>query len=141
MYFGECPAHRREALETFDALEDVAGRPLLAVTADVTVEAVLGPDVTAPHAEHSPADIDQPLALQEEELGDPTLLPDALEVARADRVLRALLGPVAPLNTWDPETVWLRSLRGVINERVRHRGGCTCADTAWTRGTASTRVH
>jgi hypothetical protein len=42
-------------------------------------------------------------------------------------VLRELLGAAAKRTTWDPRTVWARSVRGVINERVRWQEGCMCA--------------
>ena len=139
-YFSGCAAHRREAEGTFEALEEVSGRVLLAVTADIPVGAVLAPSVPAAHAVETADDVDLHLAL-EEELGDATLVQEALDVARADRVLRTLLGPAMEHSTWDPETVWLRSLRGIVNERVRHRGGCTCADAERPGRKAVNRVH
>jgi hypothetical protein len=125
-YFAGCPAHRREARATFEALEQIAARVLLVVDADLTVEAVLWS-----HGRTPPVDsldvIEAQMALEEED-GDPTRVQESLGVARSEHVLRTLLGPAAQQSTWEPETIWLRSIRGVVNERVRHREGCTCAD-------------
>ena len=49
----------------------------------------------------------------------------AREVAD-EKLMNTLLGPWTPHSRWDPRTMWVRSLRGVINERVRHSGGCVC---------------
>jgi len=125
-YFAGCPAHRREAQATFEALERVAGRVLLALDADATVGAVLGSRDPTPPADSLDV-IEAQMAL-EEELGHPTHMQEVLGVARAGHVLRSLLGPAAQQSTWEPDTVWPRSVRGVVNERVRHREGCTCAE-------------
>jgi hypothetical protein len=39
-----------------------------------------------------------------------------------------LLGDAAKLSTWGADTIWHRSVRGVVNERVRHLDpeNCTC---------------
>jgi hypothetical protein len=139
-YFAGCFAHRREAHDTFEALEQIARRVLLAVTPDIQLGAMLDRSGPGPDLEDSLDSVEHALAL-EEELRDPALLPEALDVARAAEVLRILLGPVAAHTTWDPETVWLRSLRGIVNERVRHRGGCTCAEAEGNVRTTVTRVH
>jgi hypothetical protein len=46
------------------------------------------------------------------------------DFSRTEHVFNTLLGFVA--STWDPATIWVRSIRTIVNERVRHRGGCTC---------------
>jgi hypothetical protein len=125
-YFPECPAHRREAQATFEALEQVAARALLAVDADLTVAAVLGSRVMTPPGDS--LDVIEAQMAVEEELIDSTRVQESLGAARADRVLRTLLGPAGQQTTWEPNTVWLRSVRGVIDERVRHGEGCTCAE-------------
>jgi hypothetical protein len=41
--------------------------------------------------------------------------------------MKALLGHGADESSWDPSTIWVRSVRGVINERVKlHKRGCRC---------------
>jgi hypothetical protein len=125
-HFAGCPAHRREAQATFEALENIAARVLLAVDADLTVEAILGSRGATPPADSLDV-IEAQIAL-EEELRDPTRVQESLGVDRSEHVLRTLLGPAAHQSTWEPETVWVRSIRGVVNERVRHREDCTCAD-------------
>jgi hypothetical protein len=125
-YFAGCPAHRREAQATFEALEQVAGRVLLALDADATVGAVLGSRDATPPADSLDV-IEAQMAL-EEELARPTHMAEGFWMARADKVVRSLLGPAAQQSTWEPDTIWLRSVRGVVNERVRHREGCTSAE-------------
>jgi hypothetical protein len=139
-YFNGCPAHQREARGAFEALEKIAGRPLLAVTADTAVGAVIGPGADVSYA-FDPSEMTEHQMALEEELSDPILVEEALDTARADHVLRTLLGPAADPCTWDPETVWPRSLRGIVNERVRHRGPCTCANPERPRRKGLTRVH
>ena len=60
---------------------------------------------------------------------DPELVDRELEALTAEYALTTLLGPVRSQCHWDPETVWRRSVRGLINERVRQSEGCTCTLT------------
>jgi len=74
--------------------------------------------------------IELELALEEDKLA----LRDAarlaiLLAADDDMVMKPLLGPWAERSRWDPKTIRTRSVRAVINERVRHSGGCVCAET------------
>jgi acyl carrier protein len=48
------------------------------------------------------------------------------DFSKTEHVFSFLLGSVASLSTWDPATIWLRSIRSIVNERVRRRGGCRC---------------
>ena len=41
-------------------------------------------------------------------------------------VFRVLVGPGAMRTTWDCETLPARSIRGIIEERVRLRDDCAC---------------
>jgi hypothetical protein len=65
----------------------------------------------------------------EEELGDPDVVNLALRQVADESVMKRLLGAAVQTSHWDAATIWVRSIRGVINERVRHRGGCTCGET------------
>lgn len=125
-YFAGCPAHHLEARAAFEALEQLARRALLAVDADATVGCVLGTGIQSSSADSLDV-IEAELAL-EEELGHPTLVAQAAGSGAANHALLTLLGQAVDQSTWEPETIWLRSVRGVINERVRYREGCTCAE-------------
>lgn len=63
-------------------------------------------------------------------LTEKTLVPVGREVlkdlSKTEYVFNTLLGSVASASTWDPVTIWVRSIRSIVNERARHRGGCTC---------------
>lgn len=106
------------------ALTRIARRELPGLDPDAALGTVLGP--VAEDAD-SLDELERALALEED-------LPNGLgadgAVATTDiwpgAVLSALLGPAARQCRWDPSTLWTRSMRGVVNERVRWRGGCTC---------------
>jgi len=45
----------------------------------------------------------------------------------AEVIGRVLMGHAIGRSSWDPSSVWSRSVRAVVNERVRNRGPtCTC---------------
>ena len=73
--------------------------------------------------------IELELALEEDKpaLRDAARL--AILLAADEMVMKPLLGPWAERSRWDPKTIRTRSVRAVINERVRHSGGCVCAET------------
>jgi hypothetical protein len=41
---------------------------------------------------------------------------------------RVLLGDASAHSSWDPGTVWSRSIRSLVNERARFRAGCACGN-------------
>jgi hypothetical protein len=53
---------------------------------------------------------------------------DALDDVMAYRVLSLMLGSTVSRSTWSPLTVWARSVRAMVDERVRRSGGCSCVD-------------
>jgi hypothetical protein len=54
-----------------------------------------------------------------------------IEAAIRDRMFRdPLLGPAARSCTWDMDTLPSRFIRAIVDERVRHRGGCSCGPRA-----------
>ena len=134
MYFGGCAIHQAEAAAVQDALERLAGRPL-SLTPEVTVREVLLTTSAAPslvwEAGAEPDSLDRielAMALEQElASGAPVDERAVLEDVRGQAVLETLLGTAAQASTWEPATIWMRSLGGVINKRVRHRRGCTCA--------------
>ena len=132
VYFGGCAIHQAEATAVQDALERLAGKPL-SLTPEVSVGDVLLTAATSPSlvrkAGTEPDSLDrieQAMAL-EEELASGAPVRAVLKDVRGQALLEALLGTTAQANTWDPATIWMSSLRGVFNERVRRRRGCTCA--------------
>jgi hypothetical protein len=125
-YFGDCAAHLREAQAVYEQLAALAKQDSLALDPDDTIREVFS---------RSPKIIvDRLYSLVRANLqpvekcrtyGE--LVTHALTALGAEPALASLLGPVRPDSRWDPETVWVRSVRGIVNERVRHGGGCTCA--------------
>jgi hypothetical protein len=71
--------------------------------------------------------LERALAL-EAELGPSQLTAVAIAELAAESVAKPLLGSAWGRSHWDPGTIWSRSLRGVINERVRYRDGCSCGE-------------
>jgi hypothetical protein len=125
-FFPACVVHREEATAAFEVLEKLARRAILAVDADKPLADLLGAEIAPGQvlAGDSLDAIELQLAV-EADIGDTSLESDAVV---AHEALRRLLGPAAQHTTWAPDTIWVRSLRGIVNQRVRHRGGCTCAE-------------
>jgi hypothetical protein len=74
--------------------------------------------------------IELELALEEDKLALRDAARLAIRLAANDMVMKPPLGPwAAERSRRDPRTIRMRSVRGVINERVRHSGGCVCAET------------
>ena len=73
--------------------------------------------------------IELELALEEDKLALRDAARLAILLAADEMVMKPLLGPWAERSRWDPKTIRTRSVRAVINERVRHSGGCVCAET------------
>jgi hypothetical protein len=48
------------------------------------------------------------------------------EISREDLMFRVLLGPGFTRCAWAVETISSRSIRGIVEERVRLRGDCGC---------------
>lgn len=123
-HFLFCQAHRSHAMAVHQALEDLAKRALLNLSPEDTFGDVLGGGIK-PDAGDSLERLELQIALEEEHL-EPSRVAQAFGAWSARHTMDALLGPARRLSKWDPETLWLRSIRGVINERVRYSDGCTC---------------
>ena len=126
-HFRGCEAHVQEAAVVHAALERICGRTFAALEPEATI-AELAPSGEA-IARRVRADS---LALVELQLAaEAALTPEllrALGSLAGAAVMKELLGRVAAVTSWDPATVLARSVRGVINERVRHTGKCTCGE-------------
>jgi hypothetical protein len=120
--FPPCAVHREEAAAVFAILEVLNRGPLHAQDPDVPLAELL-PSVT--RGVDSLDAIERKMAI-EAELGSSELASLALAELADESVAKPLLGPAWSQSSWDPATIWSRSLRGVVNERVRYRGGCTC---------------
>jgi hypothetical protein len=131
--FSACEVHRREARAFHRALEQLAKRPILDVSpedtlADLLPPAVLqarvSPGVKGPRELATLAHVLSTREIITQALDDFAL---ALELPLADRIRTSLLGPAASSSTWQTHTLGARSVRGLVNERVRWRGGCQCS--------------
>jgi hypothetical protein len=127
-HFGACDAHRSHAQTVYEQLDKLAkGRGVSSLAPDDTIAEVLGHISDDDRLAGDSLDrVELQMAL-EEELSHTELVRRAVDARIAEHVLDTLLGPLRQANHWDPQTVWLRSVRGIVNERVRHSGGCTCA--------------
>ena len=110
-----CKVHRREARAVFSSLEALLNRPLHSLSPETSIAELL------------------PLVSEDE---PPNLVPGAARVSDLvaqglrdylrEKARESLLGPVARECRWTPDTIGARSIRGIVNERVRLSGGCTC---------------
>lgn len=132
-YFRGCTAHRVEAIAVHRTLEFLCRRNLDDVNGDSSVLEILGEPVDSLSrwftTDREPADDSQGvislhLAQQTPEKAVPG---PGLVGHWTQFVFRSLLGPVAKRSTWEMDTIWTRSIIGVINERVRWDGPCTCS--------------
>ena len=125
--FGSCEAHRREARAVHEALEQMVKQPL----AGLDPEAVLGdvlPAEWVSRLQRPPSAIGSdahPTTLAQV-LSKQAVVSDALHTYLTQRLRTTLLGPAAAASTWDAGTLPARSVRGLVDERVRHSGGCAC---------------
>ena len=126
-----CRVHRREARAVHAALEQLSRTRLVRVRPDLSLEELV-PRLAATlragthtrysgvlHSHQGLEALHPSPAVQE-------LVTDALRERVAERVRRHLLGTAADRCTWDNQTLSVRSVRGIVNERVRWCGGCTC---------------
>jgi hypothetical protein len=106
-------------------------RPALVSQADLdlTIGELL-PDLIADRRPgHDSLDaIELQMAL-EEDLGPRDLVRLVAPALADERIMKRMLGSAAESSQWDASTIWVRSLRGVINERVRHALGCACDES------------
>jgi hypothetical protein len=134
-HFGSCPDHQREAIAVHRVLEDRCDGRIDCLDPDVTIAEFFSSRIGAALRASILARIDQHQSLapgararsrERVKLMRP-LLAEARRKAAA-RLMAALLGPTARQSTWDPQTIWSRSIRGVVNERVRYAGHDSCVE-------------
>ncbi len=136
-HFSGCEANLREAMGVHRAVERLLGRQHPDLDPEATVAALLSqtrglgaiPQGIDPLQVARHLAVAQFLMSLKQDLRA-TRVPDtgeAVAEAWGAAVLRVLLGPAARHSMWAGETIWMRSVRGVINERVRWSGDCVCA--------------
>jgi hypothetical protein len=112
-----------------NALEHICRARIVYLHLDSPISTILGADGRDPMlpTQDSLHTVEAIMAL-EEEFGE-DLVPVESDVSFATWLLaikRALLGPAGTRCSWENDTILERSPRGIINERVRWRGDCTC---------------
>ena len=129
-HFASCETHAREAAAVHRVVERLSPKPRREISLDATIADILGtPD--SPHLKGlDPLDVAELVIALEAEWGISssaarrTVSDEAWSVVLA----RLLLGRAVERTTWEPKNIWARSVRGVINERARWAGGCTCSE-------------
>ena len=127
-HFSGCDAHRTHAEAVHEQIEKLAkDYSVTDLDPEATIAEALGHAQGRDHPAGDSLDrVELEMALQEG-MSHTQVVRRALEARVAKRVLDTLLGSPHHSSPWDPQTVWVRSVRGIVNERVRHSGGCTCA--------------
>ena len=99
-YFAGCPAHIEEARAVHDLIERLSrkGQP----------------------------DLDPNVAIGEIVELRPKNPQDSLGVVESVMAAEELLGPYGDRSGWAADTLPTRSIRSIVNERVRLRGDCSC---------------
>jgi hypothetical protein len=129
-HFGSCREHLREAVAVHLSLERLCGKPLANLDPEVTIAELLpASQVKGAHHIEEHQTLGQALRSRE-------LVTLALGQLAAEKLVDALLGSTARQSSWDPHTIWTRSVRGVVNERVKNAGHCSCVE-AGSRPTRS----
>jgi hypothetical protein len=126
-----CRTETRLVVEAFEALGGIA----VPASPHTPVRELLSVRLSDPRLSRSVPDedsldqVERLMALELEYGPKSAEFTTALEEATTYHIFRGLLGPASRLSRWDPHTIWTRSLRGIVNERVKHRGGCSCGES------------
>jgi hypothetical protein len=126
--FGACAAHRREARSVHRALEQLAKHALPDLDPEATLAELLpaARGVLSAIRHDAVTSRDHYVTLAQA-VSKGAIVREALQRHLAERIRTSLLGPAAARSTWQAHTLGARSVRGVVNERVRWLGGCQCA--------------
>jgi hypothetical protein len=110
------------------ALGQIRPAPVSQADLDLTIGGLLPHLIADRRAGHDSLDaIELQMAL-EEELEARDVLRLVAPALADEKIMKRMLGSAAESSQWDASTIWVRSLRGVINERVRHALGCACGE-------------
>jgi hypothetical protein len=133
--FAACGVHQAEAIAVHEALQRLWERELPTLEPGKLVcEMLPGPTRLPASVSHSGSNtdfldrIEFAMAVEEEHgsMSDCEMDNVLKALSKTEYVFNTLLGSVASASTWDPATIWGRSIRSIVNERAQHRGGCTC---------------
>jgi hypothetical protein len=132
-FAASCSVHRAEAISVHEALQRLCKRGLPAIQPDTLVGGILPAPTRLPPSLSELGSITDPLdriefamAVEEEQgaMSDQEMGDVMKDFSRTEHVFNTLLGSVA--STWDPATIWVRSIHSIVNEKVRRLGGCSC---------------
>jgi acyl carrier protein len=123
-YFASCEAHRQEAAAVHAAIEFLSQAEQVNLNPETSIAEILEsvPNDSPPGMDS--LDVVEFVVTIEEECGRE--IPGDTDALRKWAVFGSLLGPNVNRSTWTGDTLQARSVRGVVNERVRLRGDCSC---------------
>jgi hypothetical protein len=128
-HFHSCEAHLLEAAAVHRALESLSRRELRELNPAASIREVLGEPAESFQRWFDAAH-DTPGNAPLLQLTPQAVVTEAPHAAPPERwtelVFSLLLGPHAKRSRWTIDTIWTRSIRGVVNERVRWGGRCAC---------------
>jgi hypothetical protein len=138
-HYPGCRAHDREAAAVFRAIERISRQDEARIMPEETVAGLFGEPglLNSRPAFMDPIEAAELLLALEAGLERQLSDEEATRVLWATALFESLLGPAAKKSLWAPETIWVRSIRGIINERVRclgENGRCTCGERRPTIG-------
>jgi hypothetical protein len=138
-HYPGCRAHASQAAAVFRAIQRISRQDEARILPDETVAGLFGEPglLNSRPAFMDPIEATQLLLALEAELERHLSDEEATRVLWATALFESLLGPAAKESSWTPETIWTRSIRGIINERVRcleENAPCTCGERRPTRG-------
>ena len=129
--YPQCQLHAAEAASVYRTLQRLCRRGLANVRLDTPVSELFEEpgvlDSRPPTLE--PLVAAKLLELAELEQGEPLDDRGATRVLWSNALFQALLGKVCQQSSWTPASIWARSIRGIVNERVRWSSSavaCTC---------------
>jgi len=128
-HFPRCAVHSEETASVYATLEELNRKPLPFDDLDTALIELV------PRLASASGDLDSLDAIERQmavgtELDQSDLATVALGEVVQESVAKPLLGEAWGHSRWDPRTIWLRSVRGIVNERVRYRGGCSCGEAS-----------
>jgi hypothetical protein len=133
--FASCDVHQTEAIAVHQALQYLCENELPQLKRETLVREILLPPMRLANCSlHTHFQMD---SLDRVELataieGERGSISDfevdnfVDDLKRTHQIFDTLLGSVSRASRWDPVTIWSRSIYSIINERVRHREGCSC---------------
>ena len=124
-HFGGCRTHVEEAAAVHRVIELLLWHGHVNVTQDLSLAEMFDGVQPGPPINDSLDTIEYVMTLEEEMCSE-----WSEGMSWESAVRRLLLGPEAARSTWAAETLPSRSIRGIVEERVRLRGDCSCGHMA-----------